>query len=470
MKTNCISVILMFTMIININAKRLSWTYTTQSEKWVKGVISTPQQANEKTDVTIYTNEKRQKIEGFGACFNELGWEALLSLQEKERAKILNDLFTTQGMNFTLCRMPLGSNDYSFNYYSYNEVPEDFEMKNFSIDRDRYILIPYIKAAKKIRPDLKIWASPWCPPIWMKVNNHYAMGVNSTEKTMVSGKVIANNATAFKMENRYLNAYALYFSKFIQAYKKEKIEISRVMVQNEPIYQPHWQSCTWRPDDLAFYIGNFLGPQFQKDSIDTEIWLGTVNSADPNFTRTVLGDKDAVKYIKGIGMQWDAKNAIPMIHKEYPNYQLMQTESECGNGENNWKSAEYTWSLINQYINNGANSYMYWNMILDDSGKSTWGWKQNMLIAVNKETGLVTYNPEYYLMKHLSHFVLPGAVRLKTSDGDSHLAFMNPDGAVVLIFVNKNDSDRTLNITVNEEKTSIQIKGKSFNSFTWNNK
>lgn len=90
------------------------------------------------------------------------------------------------------------------------------------------------------------------------------------------------------------------------------------------------------------------------------------------------------KYIKGIGFQWDAKKAIGIIHKEYPNYSLMQTESECGNGQNNWNSAEYTWSLIRQYIGNGANSYMYWNMILDDSGKSTWGWSQNMIISVNQ--------------------------------------------------------------------------------------
>lgn len=296
-------------------------------------------------------------------------------------------------------------------------MPEDFEMKNFNIDRDRYILIPYIKAAKKIRPDLKIWASPWSPPVWMKVNNHYAMGANTTVKKMDAGKMMENNATAFKMENRYLSAYALYFSKFVKAYQKEGIDITQVMVQNEPIYQPHWQSCTWRPEDLAFFIGKFMGPQFVKDSVAAEIWLGTVNSGDPNYARNILNNKEAAKFIKGIGMQWDAKHVVAAIHQEYPNYPIMQAETECGNGENNWKSAEYTWSLINHYMNNGANSYMYWNMVLDSTGVSTWGWKQNMMIGINKQTGRVTYNPEYYLMKHISHFVLPGAHRLKTSGG-----------------------------------------------------
>lgn len=133
-------------------------------------------------DIVIYQDIKLQTIEGFGACFNELGWEALLSLPEKERNNVITDLSSKEGINFNLCRMPLGSNDYSLSYYSYKDVPEDFEMKNFNIDRDRYILIPYIKKALSVNPNLKIWASPWSPPAWMKVNNHYAMGANTNVK------------------------------------------------------------------------------------------------------------------------------------------------------------------------------------------------------------------------------------------------------------------------------------------------
>jgi len=462
---------LQFLIICNVAlAQKINWVYSTQNSPWTtKSGLLLNNKPAEKADIVIYPEERMQQMEGFGACFNELGWEALLSLSEKERSNILNELFTKEGLNFTLCRMPLGSNDYSLSYYSYNDVPDDFEMKNFNIDRDRYILIPYIKAAKKIRPGLKIWASPWTPPIWMKVNNHYAMGANNKEKTMDPGKAIGNNATAFKMENRYLNAYSLYFSKFVQAYKKEGIDISSVMVQNEPIYQPHWQSCTWRPDDLAYFIGKFLGPQFQKDSLNSEIWLGTVNSADPNYTRTILNNKDAAKYIKGVGMQWDAKNAISAIHKEYPSYPLMQTESECGDGENNWKSAEHTWSLINQYISNGARSYMYWNMVLDQSGRSTWGWIQNMLIAINKSTGEVKYNPEFYLMKHLSHYVQPGAHLLKTSGGKNHLAFINPNGELVLMLVNTEANDRETYVTAGARSLKVPLKAKSINTFVWHN-
>ncbi|MEL0455910.1 glycoside hydrolase family 30 protein [Flavobacteriaceae bacterium SZ-1-7] len=450
-------------------AQKVSWTYTTETEQWVKGKSLSLKSAESNANITIYPNDKLQKMDGFGACFNELGWEALQSVDEEFRTNIITDLFSKEGVNFSLCRMPLGSNDYSLNYYSYNDVPEDFEMKNFNINRDRYILIPYIKEALKVRPDLEIWASPWVPPLWMKVNNHYAMGPYGGDKSISEGQAIRNNATAFKMENRYLQAYALYFSKFVEAYENEGIDISFIMVQNEPIYQPHWQSCTWRPEDLAFFIGRFLGPQFQKDETKADIWLGTVNSGDPNYARTILKDGEASKYIKGLGVQWDFKHAISTIHSEFPNTTIMQTESECGNGERNWASAEYTWSLINQYISNGTNSYMYWNMILDPTGASTWGWKQNAMITIDKVSKQVTYNPEYYLMKHLSHYVKPGAHRIKTTENKDHLAFINPNGEIVLMIMNQEESDKDVDVAVADKNVSLKLKAKSINTFTWMN-
>lgn len=453
---------------LNVNSQKISCKYTTESEKWIDGKAIDLKVTDNKADIVIDTRIKLQEIEGFGACFNELGWEALLRLDENERERIMEDLFSEEGVNFTLCRMPLGSNDYSLSYYSCNDVPEDFEMKNFNIDRDRYILIPYIKAAMAVNPGLRIWASPWGPPAWMKVNRHYAMGANTDIKRMDPGKTIPNNATAFRMEIDYLDAYSLYFSKFVKAYQKEGIDISMVMVQNEPVYQPHWQSCTWRPEDLAFFIGKFLGPRFESDTITAGIWLGTVNSSDPDYTRTILDDREANKYIKGIGFQWDAKHALPVLRKEYPGYPMMQTESECGNGENNWGSAEYTWSLINHYFNHGINSYMYWNMVLDESGRSTWGWSQNMMIAIDKQTGEITYNPEYYLMKHLSHFVLPGARLLKTSGGKDHLAFENPDGEIVLILFNLDGINKRIILDMDGVSAGIEVKANSINSIVWN--
>jgi glucosylceramidase len=459
-----------FLLTCTLGAQKIQWTSSTDQERWIQKKGLAFSESKNSADITILPEEKLQKINGFGGCFNEIGWEALTTLTPAEREKIMKELFTPEGANFNFCRIPMGANDYSLSYYSCNDVAEDFEMTNFNIDRDRYILIPYIKEAMKVKPDLQIWASPWSPPAWMKVNNHYALRrgpLKGSNNSLSKEKEVLNNATAFRMENAYLSSYALYMSKFAQAYKKEGINLKAINVQNEIVYSPHWSSCTWRPEDLALYIGNYLGPQFKKDSIQTEIWLGTINSADPNYVRTVLKNKAASSAIKGIGFQWDAKKAIPELGNEIAEYTTMQTESECGNGEKNWKSAEYTWSLINHYLNNGMNYYMYWNMVLDSSGKSTWDWVQNMLISVNKDSKEVVYYPEFYIMKHVSHFVQPGASRLKTSGGKDHLAFMNPDGTIVLVLINTADTDKKFTIATSGKTFEIMTKAKSFNTLTW---
>jgi len=200
--------------------------------------------------------------------------------------------------------------------------------------------------------------------------------------------------------------------------------------------------------------------------VGAEIWLGTVNTADPNYVRTILHNPKAAGYIKGLGLQWDAKQTVAQLHQEFSSYPLTQTESECGNGANDWPAAEYTWSLIRRYVGNGATSYMYWNLVLDETGRSTWGWVQNALISVNRATGQVKYNPEYYLMKHLSHYVLPGATRLATSEGNQ-LAFRNADGSTVLLLVNTESTDKTLALKLGAAQTTVVVPAKSFNTFCW---
>ena len=469
-----LSLVMCFFIAVSAQNPEIEWVSSTQKAYWVK---ETKYSAVSKIDtvnaIQIFADKPLQEIDGFGGCFNELGWEALNTLSEKKRIAILQDLFSPGGSNFSYCRFPVGSSDYALSYYSFDDVPEDFTMRNFNVDRDRYILIPYIKEALKIRKDLKLWASPWSPPAWMKVNEQYTLragGVKDTSSTgneMNPGKNILNNATAFKMEEEYLQAYALYFSKFIQLYKKEGVAITGLHVQNEIAYAPQWPSCTWRPEDLAFFIGKYLGPRFKSDSISTQIWLGTINYGDPNYVRTVLKYPDAAKYITGIGFQWAGKKAIGTIAKEFPQYRLMQTESECGENENNWHSAEKTWGLMKQYISNGANSYMYWNMVLEKNGKSSWGWKQNMLVSIDTATKEVIYNPEYYLMKHLSHYVMPGAHLVQTDAKQDCLAFVNGNCSTVLLIANTKDTLERIKLNVHGKEVIAELKPNSFNTFRW---
>ena len=154
-------------------APQIQWVSSTLENPWREmEVVLSDQVAAE--SIAVNPEAALHTIEGFGTCFNELGWTSLSELSEADRASILQDLFTPAGANFTMARMPLGANDFSVDYYSYDQVDGDFALEHFSIDRDREALIPFIKAAQAVNPDLRIWASPWCPPSWMKTNKHYA--------------------------------------------------------------------------------------------------------------------------------------------------------------------------------------------------------------------------------------------------------------------------------------------------------
>ncbi|MDE6326066.1 MAG: glycosyl hydrolase family 30 [Duncaniella sp.] len=449
-------------------ASKVEWRSSVENNYWT-GEKSPSWSATPADGAGILTvsADRAQEIEGLGGTFNEIGWDALCALDAADRDRVINDLFSPTESNYTYCRMPIGASDYGMNFYSLNDVADDFEMVNFSIARDRHILMRYIKEAMKVHPGLKIWASPWSPPAWMKTNNHYASGWDWSENNhngLPKERELELPTTGFKMQNGYLKAYALYFAKFVKAYEKEGIRIEAVNVQNEPCSNHIFPSCVWRPEDLAYFIGHFLGPKFEEEGIDTEIFFGTINRDNPAYTRAALDYAPAAKYIKGAGFQWDGKGAIPYINVEYPSIKVMHTEAECGNGSNDWAAAEHTWWQMRHYLTNGSRTFIYWNMVLDHEGISPWGWKQNALISVNKEEKTVKYNPEFYLMKHLCRFVNPGAHRLLT-EGDDLLAFVNPDGSRAVMIVNRDNEAKKVSLKVDDRYLNITLKPKSFNTF-----
>lgn len=446
--------------------RTINWISTTNDSPWVSNqpamlIKGTSAMAG----VIIRTDQARQTIDGFGGCFNELGWEALTILSQAEKDILLKSLFDTiSGCRFNICRMPIGANDYAVDWYSLNEQAEDFEMTKFSIERDKQRLIPYIKMAQKIRPDLAIWASPWCPPSWMKTNHHYACASNPQFNDLSADRQGKEMVTQFRMEPNVLSAYALYLEKFIKGYEAEGITVSAIHVQNELNSCQNFPSCIWRPEDMAIFIGDYLGPKFAADNMKTDIWLGTIERPQIGRVDTILGDPKAKKFIKGVGFQWAGKGAIAAVHQKYPAMKLMQTETECGNGSNDWSAAEHTFGLMNHYFNNGANAYMYWNMVLNETGKSQWGWKQNSMITIDSKSKTVKYNPEFYLMKHLSAFVQPGAKYLPVEKGGENvLAFRNPD-SVILLCYNPDDA-KEMTFQVDDQLFTVKLASRSFNTF-----
>lgn len=449
-------------------AQEVQLLSTTPTERWKESKISKEKRFQADEIIFVYPDSSLQQVDGFGGTFNELGWDALQSLDPKQQQEVMESLFGEEGVRFSMARTPIGASDYALGYYSYCDVKEDFPMRDFSISRDRYILIPYIREALKIRPDLKIWASPWTPPAWMKINEHYTLKAGDIAgrtggNQMEERKNVPGNVTAFNMQASYLQAYALYFSKYVQEYAKEGVTIWAVMPQNEIAWTPNWPCCTWRPEDLAIFIGKYLAPQFREDKLDTEIWCGSVNYPNPDYVRTFLKNSEAASAIKGIGFQWTGEKSIPFISKEYPQYKFMQTENMCGEHENDWTSLEKTWAAVIHYFYNGAASYMYWNMILDETGKSSWGWPQNSMVIIDKNTKEIRYTDEYYLMKHLSKFVQPQSQVLKTSDTSRYLAFQTKEKEFVVIFYNPEEK-KNLSFSITDVVFNLQVPAKSVNT------
>lgn len=391
---------------------------------------------------------------GFGGCFNELGWRALSRLDAGGRDRVLRALFAEDGLALSYNRLPIGANDYSESWYSHNEiglghndVATDFAMERFSIHRDHRALIPYIRAAMAIREgEMHLFASPWCPPTWLKYP-------------------AANNFGRLIWEEPYRKAYALYFVKFIQAYEALQLPVAAVHVQNEPDSDQKFPSCLWTGERLRDFIRDDLAPAFREAGLGTEIWLGTIERGSFNeWVAPTLYDPRARSAVAGMGFQWAGRHAVQRSRQAAPELAIVQTESECGDGKNSWEHAHYVFDLMQHFLHNGARAYVYWNMVLETGGCSTWGWKQNSLFCVDPETGKVTENPEYWLLRHVAGPVRPGAevVTVQGRWAANALAFRNADGGEVMVIQNPLETEEAVVVRLADEVASLTLPPRSF--------
>jgi len=463
--------------IVAHDGPTVTWVGSTSSQKWqlqvfplVDGSPSNPQ------EVAIEPYTTYQTIDGFGGSFNELGYIALTNATSAaQQTAVLEAFFSGSGLDFNMARIPIGSSDFAFNVYgspatpddddySLAETPGDYALNDFSIDRDRRHLLPYIEAAMAVRPDLQCWGSPWSPPEWMKDNNFYAGG-------------------SLTWTPQILQTYANYFVKWIEAYRGEGVNVFGVLPQNEPNQWQVFPSCVWSGAQLAEFIGDYLGPTLTASNSNVEIWFGIngdpQNNGDDFNDRivTVMSDPEANAYVDGIGFQYDSQNQIALASAAYPDKKLIQTESFCFNGDNTWFDAtirndgmQGLSRNLQRNFENGANAYFAWNMILDETGLGPWNWRQNAPITVNRSTGEVTYNHEFYIYKHYSHFVKPGAQRIRAvGEWSEKIAFKNPDGSIVLVMGN-NYSAASEAVTLSVAglpSINVTLLPASFNTFVF---
>lgn len=446
---------------VSATAPSIRWICSTLAEPWQEksGTVITSASTTETNILKLDPQTAYQSVDGFGGCFNELGWDALQALDQPQQAVALQALFGADGCNFNLCRVGMGANDFARDWYSFDETPGDYALTNFSIARDRTSLIPFIKAAMQYQPGLAVWGVPWCPPAWMKTNGSYRGGY-------------------MKQDSQTLAAYALYFSKYVQAYRAEGVNLYAVHPQNEPRYNTgNYPQCGWKGSELNVFLRDYLLPRLKKDRVDVQVWLGTIVNADlVDYVEPVLGDPVTGPQIAGVGYQYLGQKAMILTHDKFPGRKMLQTETECFKGENSWDEGLATFQKITEDMNHFASGYTYWNLILNQKSTSSWGWKQNSVLKIDTAAKTITYNPEFYSLKHFAHFLQPGAVRIGlsavTEIGNDNaaisvrsvVAFRNPAGDLVLMIGNRSHPNFPITVQAGTHRATLEIPGQSMST------
>jgi glucosylceramidase len=364
----------------------------------------------------------------------------------------------TDGIGMTFLRQPIGATDFNAHIYSNDDIPlgeSDYELKYFSIHHDKQYIIPAVKDALTINPDMKIMVSPWSPPGWMKTSDH-----------MIGGT----------LKPECYDVYAQYFVKFIQAYESEGIPVYAVTIQNEPGYEPaQYPGMMMTADEQIRFIGEHLGPAFKEHDIHAKIVCYDHNWDVREYARNVLSDAKASTYIAGSAWHCygGSHDAMTEIHDQFPKKDIWFTEASGGD----WIPAFHDAFMdqmkhVIRSTRNWANSVVWWNIALDEQNGPTvlTGSTCRGLLKISQATGEVIYNLDYYTMGHISKFVLPGAYRIDSNTYENELesvAFLNEDGSKVLIVSNRTDTDSMIRIQSGEQTFRYTVKGKSAVTFCW---
>jgi glucosylceramidase len=389
-------------------------------------------------NVTVNDTSTAQTWEGFGGAFNELGWKYLSTTEMQTKAVQL--LFGDDGARFAWGRIPIGASDYAESRYTDDEVTSgsDTSMSSFSIERDKAKLIPYIKAAQSVKKNIRFWASPWTPPTWMKTGSFIA--VNGSNKKTSSNY----DSGDMKGDDETLKAFAQYLIKWVQAFQEQGIKVEIVAPQNEPNYMQNYPSCHWATDTFVKFVGQYFGPAIKAANLDLKIMDGTLSNPGPDadIGQKVLQDATAKSFIGAIGVQWGMaeSNPVKALQNLAGGIPIWVSEHQCGGttgstapAPNDYAYGQKSWELIRNAIKFGLTAYNAWNMVLDKGGlgiDDARKWPQNALLVA--DSGQVNTTPAYWVFRHVSQYVEPGAKVLATTGGDA-VAFKNPDGSLVAI-------------------------------------
>ena len=434
--------------------------------------------------IKLLPDEKFQTITGFGGSFTESSAYLLNKLGKDNRNKILEAYFGESGAKYSLTRTHMNSCDFSLSQYSYASVEGDMELENFSIDEDKDDIIPMIKDAMAISKDgFKIMSSPWTAPPWMKDN-----------KDWVGGKLLPE----------YYDTWALFFSKYLDAYKAEGIDIWGLTVENEPLGNGNnWESMHYSPEEMTLFVQNHLGPKLEADGKGDVKILGYDQNREhlKEWVDEMYKNEATSKYFAGTAIHWYAStfevfpDELQYAHKKDPSKYLIQSEACVDSEIPKWQDDKWYWSKegtdwgydwapeqdkhlhpkytpVNRYardiigcLNNWVDGWVDWNMVLDTQGGPNWF--KNWCVApviVDPEKDEVYFTPIYYTLSHFSKFIRPGATRIGFENSNEDLmatAAENPDGTIAVVVFNQGANPQDFTLSLGEKAIDININAQA---------
>jgi glucosylceramidase len=384
-------------------------------------------EAPDEHDPTIVIDDAMtfQTLLGFGGAFTDASATVFAQLPRKAQEAFLKECFDpVAGNAYTLCRTTIHSCDYSADMYTYDDKPGDKALNAFSIKHDLKERLPFIKRAQAAsKGNVRLYASPWSPPAWMKTNGDMLHGG--------------------KLKAQYRQTWADYFVKYVQAYAKEGIPMWGLTVQNEAAATQVWESCLYTAEEEKDFVKNYLGPALHKAGLgDVKIMIWDHNRGliyqrvQPAFT-----DPEAAKYIWGTAFHWytgEHFDNVRLVHDAWPDKHLLYTEGGIGGS---WRDATNLAKNIILDLNNWTEGWATWNFILDQENgpRHAGGLGGATIVNADTRTGKITYNPPHYVLGQFSRFIRVGAKRIAcTSNSDDLVATaaLNPDGTVAVVVHN----------------------------------
>ena len=401
--------------------------------------------------IFIDTKKVYQEMDGFGFTLTSASASLINKMSSSKRNELLQNLFGQEknDIGISYLRIGVGASDLSEKVYSYNDLKageKDILLEKFSIQEDEKELIPVLIDILRISPKIKILASPWSPPTWMK----------SKDKSM-GGSLLPE----------YYGVYAKYLLKFIKEFQKKGIKIDALTIQNEPLHPGNNPSLLMLPSEQAEFIKSHLGPLFKKEKVKTKIIIYDHNADRPDYAIEILNDLKAKRFIDGTafhlyGGQIENLSQVHDLHSDKNIYFTEQWIGAPGNME-----GDMQWHVKNLIIGasrNWAKTVLEWNLASDKTqSMHTEGGCTECLGAITIDNDLVLKNPAYYIIAHASKHIRPGSKRIysNTALGLNNVAFLSPDNKVIMILYNESDNNQEFLLSIDGKKKFCKIKAKS---------